>query len=252
MKLVISPAKSLDLESNIPTAEFSELFFKEKSAVLNSLLKRKSPSELSTLMHISDKLGQLNYDRNQSWHLPFTTTNARQAIYTFSGDVYKGLDVYSLSNDKIAQMQNTVFILSGLYGILKPLDLIQPYRLEMGTKMPVDQHKNLYGFWRQSVTEMLNSSIADDEVFINLASNEYFKVIDEKSLKVPVIHVTFKEFKNGTFKTIAIFSKLARGLMTRYIIDHNAKSVDDLKGFNSNGYGFSEQLSSNQELVFTR
>ena len=149
-------------------------------------------------------------------------------------------------------MKNTVLILSGLYGVLRPLDLMQAYRLEMGTKMPVGDHKNLYGFWKQSVTEMLNNSIADDEVFVNLASNEYFKVIDTKALKVPVIDITFKEFKNDTYKTIAIFSKLARGLMTRYIIDNNAQSVDDLKGFNTNGYGFSEQMSSSNELVFTR
>ena len=149
-------------------------------------------------------------------------------------------------------MQNTVLILSGLYGVLKPLDLMQAYRLEMGTKMPVGDHKNLYGFWKQSVTEMLNNSIANDEVFVNLASNEYFKAIDTKTLKVLVINVAFKEFKNDSYKTIAIFSKLARGLMTRYIIDNNAQSVDDLKGFNINGYGFSEQMSSSNELVFTR
>ena len=129
---------------------------------------------------------------------------------------------------------------------------MQAYRLEMGTKMPVGNHKNLYGFWKQSVTEMLNNSIADDEVFVNLASNEYFKAIDTKALKVPVINISFKEFKNDTYKTIAIFSKLARGLMTRYILDNNAQSVDDLKGFNTNGYGFSEQMSSSNELVFTR
>lgn len=252
MKLVISPAKSLDLESKIPTTSFSELSFAEKSAELNVLLKKKSPSEISTLMHISDKLGQLNYERNQSWSLPFNLGNARQAIYTFSGDVYKGLDVYNLPVEKIKLMQNTVLILSGLYGVLKPLDLMQAYRLEMGTKMPVGDHKNLYGFWKQSVTEMLNKSIADDEVFVNLASNEYFKAIDTKSLKVPVINIAFKEFKNDSYKTIAIFSKLARGLMTRYIIDKNAQSVDDLKGFNTNGYGFSEQMSSPNELVFTR
>ena len=252
MKLVISPAKSLDLESKIPTTSFSEPLFAEKSAELNGLLKKKTPSEISALMHISDKLGQLNYDRNQSWNLPFNPGNARQAIYTFSGDVYKGLDVYSLPVEKIELMQNTVLILSGLYGVLRPLDLMQAYRLEMGTKMPVGDHKNLYGFWKQSLTEMLNNSIANDEVFVNLASNEYFKAIDTKALKVPVINITFKEFKNDTYKTIAIFSKLARGLMTRYIIDNNAQSVDDLKGFNTNGYGLSEQMSSSNELVFTR
>lgn len=252
MKLVISPAKSLDLESKVPTTAFSEPMFLKQSQELNVLLKKKSPAELSALMHISEKLGELNYNRNQSWNLPFNPGNARQAVYTFSGDVYRGLDVYSLDQDKIALMQDTVLILSGLYGVLKPLDLMQPYRLEMGTKMPVGTHKNLYGFWKESVTQMLNNTLADDEVFVNLASNEYFKVIDKKALKVPVFDVVFKEFKNDTYKTIAIFSKLARGLMTRYIIDSKATTIEDLKGFNSEGYGFSEQLSSPNELVFTR
>ncbi len=203
-------------------------------------------------MSISDSLGQLNYERNQEWQLPFTEENAKQAIYAFNGDVYRGLDAYTIPKEKLDKVQDTVRIISGLYGILKPLDLIQPYRLEMGTKFPVGKNKNLYEYWRKKVTQALNDELKDDEVFVNLASIEYFKAIDTKVLKVPVISVTFKEFKNGEYKNISVFAKIARGLMARYIIDTDAKTVDDLKGFNYEGYGFDANLSSETELIFTR
>ncbi|GGW71811.1 UPF0246 protein [Winogradskyella epiphytica] len=252
MKLVLSPAKSLDYETKLPTTRTSEgLFFKEAEQ-LNKILKKKSAKDLSKLMKISDNLGQLNYERNQEWELPFTNENARQAIYAFSGDVYRGLDAYTIDIKKIDKVQDTVRILSGLYGVLKPLDLIQPYRLEMGTKMPVGKNKNLYEFWNKKVTQALNDELEDDELFLNLASNEYFKAIDTKALKVPVVNVVFKEFKNGNYKIIAFFAKVARGLMARYIIDTDAKTIDDVKGFNYENYGFSEELSSENELVFTR
>jgi cytoplasmic iron level regulating protein YaaA (DUF328/UPF0246 family) len=166
--------------------------------------------------------------------------------------VYRGLDAYTIPKEKVEQLQDTVRIISGLYGILKPLDLIQPYRLEMGTKFPVGKSKNLYDFWKKQVTKALNDELKDDELFLNLASNEYFKAIDVKALKVPVVNIDFKEFKNGEYKTIGIFAKLARGLMTRYIIDTNAKTLDDIKGFNYEGYALSAQLSSENNLVFTR
>ncbi len=252
MKLVLSPAKSLDFESNLPTAKNTEGCFLAEAERLNKLLKKKSAKSLSKLMHISDNLGQLNYERNQEWALPFTAENARPAMYAFNGDVYRGLDAYTIDVEKLDKVQDTVRIISGLYGILKPLDLIQPYRLEMGTKMPVGKNKNLYEFWKKKVTQALNDELEDDELFLNLASNEYFKAIDTKVLKVPVVNINFKEFKNGQYKTIAIFSKLARGLMTRYIIDTDAKTIEDVKGFNYDNYGFSEQLSSDNELVFTR
>ncbi|MFK7782772.1 YaaA family protein, partial [Psychroserpens sp.] len=186
------------------------------------------------------------------WSLPFTKENARQAIYAFNGDVYRGLDAYTIDSKKINQLQDTVRILSGLYGVLKPLDLMQPYRLEMGTKFPVGKNKNLYEFWKKQVTQALNEELKDDELFLNLASNEYFKAIDTKALKVPVINIKFQELKNGNYKTIAIFSKLARGLMARYIIDTNAKTLDDIKAFDYDNYRFTENLSSENELVFTR
>ncbi|MCB0444632.1 MAG: peroxide stress protein YaaA [Gelidibacter sp.] len=252
MKLVLSPAKSLDFESKLPTSKTSEAQFLSESERINKLLKKKSAKSLSKLMHISDALGQLNYERNQDWSLPFTKANARPAIYAFNGDVYRGLDAYTISNDKINQLQDKVRILSGLYGLLKPLDLIQAYRLEMGTKFSVGKNKNLYEFWKKPIAKTLNNELEDNELFLNLASNEYFKAIDTKALKVPVITIDFKEFKNGEYKTIGIFAKLARGLMARYIIDTNAETLDAVKGFNTEGYGFSEQLSNKTTLVFTR
>lgn len=252
MKLVLSPAKSLDYESNLPTNITTEACFLGEAERLNKLLKKKSAKSLSKLMKISDSLGQLNYERNQEWQLPFTQNNARQAVYAFNGDVYRGLDIYSLPQEKLDKLQDTVRIISGLYGLLKPMDLIQPYRLEMGTKFPVGKNKNLYEFWKTKVTKKLNEELEDDELFLNLASNEYFKAIDTKVLKVPVITASFKEFKNGEYKMIAIFAKIARGLMARYCIDTNANSIEDIRGFNYEGYRFSEQLSSGTELVFTR
>jgi hypothetical protein len=252
MKLVLSPAKTLNFERSLPITETSESCFLKESERLNKLLKQKSARSLSKLMSISPALGQLNYERNQEWQLPFTKDNARPAIYAFSGEVYRGLDAYSIDQDKIQKLQNTVRIISGLYGLLKPLDLIQPYRLEMGTKLPVGKNKNLYEFWKDKITKSLNDELEDDELFLNLASQEYFKAIDEKALKVPVITATFKDFKNGEYKTIMTFAKLARGCMTRYIIDRNANTIEDLKGFNYEGYGYSEAMSTDTELVFVR
>ena len=252
MKLVISPAKSLDFETKLPTAQSSQPIFLKESERVNKILKKKSAKGLSKLMSISDALGQLNYERNQEWELPFNSDNARQAIYAFNGDVYRGLDAYSITEDKLDTLQNTVRILSGLYGVLKPLDLMQPYRLEMGTKLPIGKNKNLYEFWKKKITTQLNNELEDDELFVNLASNEYYKAIDTKALKVPVITPVFKDLKNGEYKTIMTYAKLARGYMTRYIIDTEAKTIDDLKGFNYEGYGFSEAMSNDKELVFTR
>ncbi len=252
MKLVISPAKSLDFETQVPTAQATEATFLKEAERLNKLLKKKSAQSLSKLMSISENLGQLNYQRNQTWSLPFTTENSRQAMYAFNGDVYRGLDAYTIPVDKLQKVENTVRILSGLYGILKPLDLIQPYRLEMGTKFQVGKNKNLYEFWKKKVTQTLNNELQDDELFLNLASNEYFKAIDKKALKVPVVTVNFKEFKNGNYEVISFFAKYARGLMARYIIDTNAQTLDDVKAFNLENYGFSNELSSENELVFTR
>lgn len=252
MKLVISPAKSLNYESALPTTSSTDNIFLSEAQQLNRLLKKKSVKALSELMHISPNLGQLNYERNQEWSPPFTAENARQAIYAFSGDVYRGIDAYSIPVSKLDILQHSVRIISGLYGLLKPLDLMQPYRLEMGTKLSVGKSKNLYEFWRKKVTTALNEELEEGELFVNLASQEYFKAIDVKTLKVPVIHVDFKEFKNGQYKTIAIFAKLARGYMTRHIIDNVVETVEGLKTFTTDGYAFDANLSTDTKLVFTR
>lgn len=253
MKIVISPAKSLNFESKLPTGEYSEAQFLPESERLNKLLKKKSARSLSRLMNISGTLAELNYERNQDWSLPFTNTNARQAVYAFSGDVYRGLDVYNLPLDKLNTLQNSLRIISGLYGILKPLDLIQPYRLEMGTKFRVGRNKNLYAFWSNKITQSLNNELEDDEIFLNLASAEYFKAINTTDLKVPVITAVFKDFKNGAYKSIMTYAKLARGYMTRYIVDNNVNTIEGLKGFNYEGYGFSEVESREENtLVFIR
>ncbi|GAB1855870.1 peroxide stress protein YaaA [Flavobacteriaceae bacterium MHTCC 0001] len=252
MKLVISPAKSLDFETDLPTDRFTEPLFLKQSERLNKLLKKKSAKSLSKLMSISEALGQLNYERNQAWTLPFTKDNARPAVYAFNGDVYRGLDAYTIPEEKLDIMADSVRILSGLYGVLKPTDLIQPYRLEMGTKLPVGIKKNLYEFWKKDITKALNVELDDNELFLNLASNEYFKAIDTKALKVPVISANFKDLKNGQYKVISFFAKEARGAMARYIIDTNAQTMDDLKGFNYMGYGFSDDMSTDTDLVFIR
>src|SRR5690606_647036 len=252
MKLVLSPAKTLDYETELPTDKTTQPEFLKQSERLNKILKKKSVKALSELMGISKDLSQLNYERNQDWKIPFTKDNARTGIEAFGGDVYRGLDAYTIPKNKIEKVQDTVRILSGLYGILKPLDLIQPYRLEMGTKLSIGKDKNLYEFWKDDITKALNAELKDDEIFLNLASVEYFKAIDKKTLKVPVVDVDFKELKNGEYKTIGIYAKLARGLMTRYIIDNNAKTINDVKGFDMENYRFQERLSVENKLVFTR
>ena len=252
MKIVISPAKSLDYDTKVPTIKFTAGIFLNEAEKLNGVLKKKSPKKLSELMSISPNLGELNWQRNQDWQLPFTLQNAKQAVFAFKGDVYIGLDAYSLSPDKIDQLQHKLRILSGQYGLLKPLDLMQPYRLEMGTKLKVGRNDNLYQYWDIKVTEALNLELEDGEALVNLASNEYFKVIKPKLLKAPVITPVFKDYKDGKLKIISFFAKKARGLMARYIIDNNIEATEGLKGFNLDGYAFDSNLSSENELVFTR
>ena len=254
MKIVISPAKSLDFETKLPTETYSEASFLKEAKKINGLLKKESPKKLSKLMKISDKLSELNWQRNQEWELPFTTKNARPAVYAFNGDVYTGLDAYTLPENKVEQLQKSLRILSGLYGVLKPLDLMQAYRLEMGTKFSVGKAKNLHSFWKPLVTEKLNSELEEEELFVNLASNEYFSAVDVKTLKTSVITPIFKDWKNDKLKVISFFAKKARGMMVRYIIDTDAKTIEDLKGFNYEGYSFSEEYSNldKSELVFVR
>ncbi|HEX8575169.1 MAG TPA: peroxide stress protein YaaA [Flavobacterium sp.] len=252
MKILISPAKSLDFETPLPTEKFTKGIFLKESKLINTVVKQKSPKELSALMDISDKLADLNWQRNKDFRTPFTPKNARPAIFAFNGDVYTGLDAYTIPAEKLDMLQDRLRILSGLYGLLKPLDLIQPYRLEMGTKLPVGEGKNLYDFWKVSITKALNKELKKNELFINLASNEYFSAIDVKALKVPVITPDFKDYKNGQLKMISFFAKKARGMMVRYIIDTNATTIDDLKKFDYEGYRFDGNLSKGNSLVFIR
>ncbi|GEP50770.1 UPF0246 protein [Flavobacterium noncentrifugens] len=252
MKIVISPAKSLDFESVLPTEKFTKSAFMADSRAINKVIKQKKPKELSELMDISDKLADLNWQRNKKWKTPFTAENARPAIYAFNGDVYQGLDAYSIPLEKLDELQNSLRILSGLYGLLKPLDLIQPYRLEMGTHLPIGESHNLYDYWKQKLTKSLNKELKKGELFINLASQEYFSAIDVKALKVPVITPEFKDYKDGKLKIISFFAKKARGMMVRYIVDTKVKTIEGLKGFDYEGYRFDANLSKGNTLVFTR
>lgn len=253
MKIVISPAKSLDFESKLPTTRYTEPKFIAAAEKLNTVLAKKKPKALSELMNISANLAQLNWERNQQFSLPFTPENARPAVYAFNGDVYQGLDAYTMATHELDKLQHTLRILSGLYGVLKPLDLIQPYRLEMGTQLKIGRKKNLHEFWKKELTEYLNSELETNELFVNLASNEYFGAVDEKKLKVPVITPIFKDWKNDKLKVISFFAKKARGAMVRYIITHEINTLEDIKGFNLEGYMFSEEhtLKENQP-VFIR
>jgi len=253
MKIVVSPAKSLDFESKLPTSKYTQSQFLEQAEKLNKVLVKKKPKALSKLMNISDNLAQLNWERNQEFSTPFSSENARPAVYAFNGDVYQGLDAYTIPEKKLEKLQETLRILSGLYGILKPLDLIQPYRLEMGTQLKVGRKKNLHEFWKKELTTFLNNELEDGELFVNLASNEYFGAIDAKQLKVSVITPIFKDWKNDNLKVISFFAKKARGSMVRYIIDSNAKTLGDIRGFNLDDYEFSkEHTLKENEPVFVR
>ena len=251
MKLFISPAKSLDYESIIPHKKLSysnPFFLKETSTIVNEL-KKLNIQNLEMKMKLSKKLALLNYERNQKL-LTNNNINKKACIYTFKGQVYQAINVYSLTENEINTLQNSVLILSGLYGILKPLDLIEPYRLEMGTAITINNSKNLYEYWENSIIEYLNKF--PEEPFINLCSLEYWKVINEKKIKNNIINIHFKEKINNTLKTIGIKSKTARGLMTRFFIKKKCKTISDLKKFNENNYSFSDELSDSKNLIFIR
>jgi len=252
MKIIISPAKSLDYDTALPTERFTSSSFMKESRMLNKVVKEKSPKELSELMHISDNLAELNWKRNKDFKTPFTPENARPAIYAFNGDVYQGIDAYTIPVEKMDDLQDQLRILSGLYGYLKPLDLVQPYRLEMGTSLAFDGNKNLYDFWKPTLTKSLNKEMKEGELLINLASKEYASALDFKKLKATIVTPDFKDYKDGKLKIISFYAKKARGLMVRYIVDTNAKTIDDLKGFDYEGYKLDENLSKGTHLIFTR
>ena len=254
MLIVISPAKTLDYETTPVTDNFTQPDFLEHSQELIDQLKELTPAAIGKLMSVSDKIAGLNAARFEAWTQPFDTKNAKQAILAFKGDVYTGLDAESLTEKGFEFAQNHLRILSGLYGLLRPLDLMQAYRLEMGTKFANKRGKDLYTFWGDLITNALNQELdrQDDNILINLASNEYFKSIQPKQLNADIITPVFKDLKNGQYKIISFYAKKARGLMTRYIIDKKITKPASLKKFNYGGYSFNADMSDNKQWVFTR
>ena len=253
MKIIISPAKSMEEEKKLPTSRGTQPQFFEEAVQLNRKLAEMSKPELSKLMKISDKLADLNWQRFQDFEESNKTKKARPAVYLYAGDVYDGLDAYSLPTEKLDDLQNTLRIITGMYGVLKPLDLIQPYRLEMSTKLAVENHKNLYEFWTEKITNSLNKELKKDEIFLNLASNEYAKAIDKKELKTKMITPVFKDFKNDKLKVIAFYAKKARGAMVRYILDKNITNKEGILGFDYMDYRFSEKYTEKEnQPVFIR
>ena len=255
MIILLSPAKRLksqDLEVNAKL--ISKPILLNNSEELIGELRNKSVQEIKQLMNLSDDLAGLNYTRYHDWNRNHTVKNSQTAISLFFGDAYKGLDVASLNNESLQTLNNKLIILSGLYGLLKPFDLIQSHRLEMGTKLSNSKGNNLYEFWKNNVTNELNKKIKKDKAkyIINLASNEYFKVLDKKQLKAEIITPIFKEVKAGKYKTVAIYAKRARGLMTRFIAENNISNPEYLKAFDYENYTFSEEMSKGNEMVFIR
>ena len=255
MKIVVSPAKSLDYNTKAPITTVSQPLFIKESKYINEVLKEKTPVELMELMKISNNLADLNWQRNQERSYKKNKKNEadfKQAVFAFSGDVYVGLDAYTLDESKMERLQNTLRILSGLYGILRPFDEIEPYRLEMGTKMKVGDKANLYAFWKPILVDYLNKEMKEGELLVNLASNEYFSAIDQKKLKAALVVPEFKELRDEKLKTISFYAKKARGMMVRYIVDNDIKDLEGLKKFNLDGYAWSEEESSATNLIFTR
>jgi cytoplasmic iron level regulating protein YaaA (DUF328/UPF0246 family) len=252
MKFIISPAKSLNFSDISPTKEISEVEFLKLSNIIIKEIKKLDVKDLEQLMNISNNLAKLNYDRFQDWNLPFEKNKVKQAVFAFDGEVYNGLDAKTLKDNQINYLQKNVRILSGLHGILKPLDLIMPYRLEMGTKIAIKKSKNLYDFWKVTVTNFLNQENSSDDIIINLASKEYFDVIDKKTIQNKIITPEFKDYKNGKLATISFFAKKARGQMVRYAIDNKIINPIELKKFNIDNYCFDENLSSEKQWIFTR
>lgn len=254
MLMVISPAKTLDFDTPWHYDKTTEPDFLEQSAQLIDALRKLSPQDISALMRISDKLGGLNFDRFQAWQTPFTPANAKPALLAFKGDVYTGLQAESFSKKSLQFAQQRLRILSGLYGLLRPMDLMQAYRLEMGTRFSTQQGKDLYAFWGEQITQALNVQLRKlrSDCMVNLASNEYFRAVQPKALAVPVVTPIFKDCKNGTYKIISFYAKKARGMMAAYAIDNQITDAEQLKGFDREGYAFNSAASSATEWVFQR
>ena len=254
MITLVSPAKKLDFSNTDILSQFSQCDFLKKSQILIDETKNMSISELKSLMKISDKLAEINRERFKQWSIPFTKENAKQAILSFKGDTYIGLNAETFSNKDFEYAQDHFRILSGLYGILRPLDLIQPYRLEMGTKLENPNGSDLYGFWSDQIAKKLNNTLKDhaSKVILNCASVEYFKSVDTNTLDATIVSPIFKDVKNGQAKIISFFAKKARGMMARFIIQNRINNSDGILSFNLDGYSYDSSLSMPFEPVFTR
>ncbi|VAX00362.1 UPF0246 protein YaaA [hydrothermal vent metagenome] len=254
MLIVVSPAKTLDYETPAKTNIYTVPDYLNDSQELINRLRLFSSLDISELMKVSSKIAELNFDRYEVWTKRFTEKNAKQAALAFKGDVYTGLDATSFNNNDFKFAQKHFRILSGLYGLLRPLDLMKAYRLEMGTKLKTDRGNNLYEFWGSTITDGLNLQLkkSRSKYLINLASNEYFKAVKPAELQAEIITPEFREFKNGDYKMIGIFAKKARGMLSRYIIKNRLADPDDIKSFNENGYKLNKKLSSDIKMVFTR
>ncbi len=252
MKVVVSPAKKLDFETICPIDIQTEPQFLEKTNLLAKELKKLKASEIGKLMKLSANLSELNFNRFQTFSKLAKPSTSKQAAFAFNGDTYTGLDINSFNKTQIKAAQNKLRILSGLYGVLRPMDLIQPYRLEMGTRFKFSNYKNLYDYWNESVTDSLNKEMKSNEVLINCASTEYFSVVNKSKLNATIITPVFKELRNGELKIISFSAKRARGMMARYIIQENLKEPSEIKNFDLDNYKFSKQHSSETEYVFVR
>ena len=254
MFFVLSPAKNLNEKDPSPVNSFTLPDLLPEAEILMQELRQLAPQQIAELMHVSDKIALLNAERNAAWHTPFTPENAKQAVFMFNGDVYEGIAADTLKPEQIDYLQQHVRLLSGLYGVLRPLDLMQPYRLEMGTAFANTRGKNLYEFWGDKITDLLNQTLkqADSDVLINLASQEYFKSVNTKKLNARLITPIFKDEKNGKYKIISFYAKRARGLMVRYAAEHGITEPEMLKNFDYEGYSFNEAASNEAEWVFMR
>ena len=254
MLALISPAKTLDYETALPSSNFTQPRLLDQSEQLIEVCRELSASQLASLMSVSEKIAQLNVARFQDWQTEFDLANARQAIFAFKGDVYTGLDAYALNDAQLDFAQQHLRMLSGLYGLLRPLDLMMPYRLEMGTKLHNPRGSNLYEFWGKRITDLIQQDLqqANSNILLNLASDEYYKAVKESALDAQIVKPVFLDQKNGKYKVISFYAKKARGLMARFVIEQQIQQVEDLKAFNSEGYYFDAENSNAKELVFKR
>lgn len=254
MLALISPAKTLDYETALPTEKFTQPRLLDHSQELIEVASKLSASEIASLMSVSEKIATLNAERFRDWQPEFNFANARQAIFAFKGDVYTGLNAYQLEKQDIDYAQKHLRMLSGLYGLLRPLDLIMPYRLEMGTKLKNTRGNNLYEFWGNTITETINADLAqaESELLVNIASDEYYKSVKDSKIKAEIIKPVFLDQKNGKYKVISFYAKKARGLMARYLLENKIERAEDIKSFNTDGYYFDVESSLKGELVFKR